>query len=96
MQNIRLQGSMMVDEGRLPPGLVQTLSQRVDAALPNDSTPTGYPRVFALRDAIPELSAELGYRNVIVTSSRAVWQVEVGTVQISVDMLCQPQTLEGI
>jgi hypothetical protein len=79
--------------------LVDTLTQRRNTSAATATDPggylgdglVGYPRVFDLADAIPELSLEMPIRKLLVASTVITLDVEHETAQVSISMLAQPQ-----
>ena len=105
--SLTLQGAMAVQNAALPVGLDAVLAQQVGtigsanytaapARITNyASLPDGYPSVFKLGAAIPELQNGMSLTTVFVHSASINWQVEQGMAEIAINMLCQPQVLMG-
>lgn len=97
MLTIRLAGTIRLEDYRLPADLVDHLAQRHGTAATLGQTnplPAGYPRVFRLEEAIPELVGGLEAASVFVAESSASWDVGDGMVNVQINMLCPPQRIE--
>jgi len=100
MMHIVLAGCLMLPEGVLPPTLVDDLTRRMgvgDSHLHDmGHLPAGFPAVFKLGDAIPELAGDLAITSVFVAGGQIAWAVEEQKAQITVQMRTQPQAWEDV
>jgi hypothetical protein len=95
MQHCRLGGTILLTEPALPTNFAEIMTQRVgEVSFPAvERLPAGYPRVFDLQEGCPELGDNLDLRHVFVAKAQAVWNVEQSSIQVSIDLMCQPQML---
>lgn len=91
LMQISLGGTILLQDGLLPKDLVQKLQHRVGVGGVSGDLPTGYPGVFALGDAIPELKGSIALTNVFVTRAIIQWSVERQAARVTVNMAAQPQ-----
>ena len=94
VMSIVLTGSIALDDGILPADIVETLQQRTGVtvgAVSQAELPDGYPVVFRLSDAIPELKKNLAISGVFVRQAQFTWNVEEQIAQVSIAMVTQPQ-----
>ena len=95
MLDISLSGAIPIEGPSLPDGLLSTLTQRVGYGdVVNNELPAGYPNIFRLSEAIPQIPDHMNLNGVYIARSRLSWQVENGIAQIDVNMRCQPQRIE--
>ena len=95
MMTISVGGSLQLPNGKLPDGIVEILQQRVGVgdslAIDIANLPNGYPYVFPLGEAIPEISNDLAMTGVFVTGGRVIWDIERQVAKIQLSMMTQPQ-----
>jgi hypothetical protein len=106
MMEINLSGSLILADGKLPAGLRERLCQRIGVDPPemdgyveianlDTSLPPGYPKVFRLKDAVPQVEGQLSTTCVFVAGGKVVWDVEKLTARISLTLFAQPQAWRG-
>lgn len=94
-----LSGSVRVIDNQLPTNLMQTLIQRTNMSPPApgpvvfNQLPTGYPRVFNLGDAIPEIARDMNLAHVFITGASFTWHVEEQMFDLNVQLMCPPQII---
>lgn len=93
MMAISLSGTMLLPGGELPQDLVEKLQQRVGVGSTGNGgdLPDGYPNVFSLGEAIPELKSSLSMTNVFVARAQVNWSVSRQSARVMVTMAAQPQ-----
>jgi len=94
VMDITLSGKLRVPTGLLPTDIIGTLQQRTGVTVSNNSLadlPEGYPVVFRLGDAIPELMGKLAISSVFVRRAQIQWDVEKLLADITIQMTTQPQ-----
>ena len=95
MMQIGISGSLLFQDGLLPPDLLGILQQRqgvtTDTSFDLASLPDGYPIVFKLGEAIPELANDLAMSVCFVSGGRVQWDVEKQVARIQLQLLTQPQ-----
>lgn len=101
MMDIGISGSIILDDGVLPPDLIAKMAMRLGtinmangSQMPNyDLLPVGYPSVFPLSLAVPELDGSVDVYRCFVSGGRAVWDVEQAVIHLDINLRSQPQTL---
>jgi hypothetical protein len=95
MLQLSLTGTTFFTDGLPPTGWLSKLVQRanMDSFVITNVVPAGWPRPFRMVEASPELGVGLPLVGLIITGGRVVWNVEEGTAEISIEMICQPQRL---
>jgi hypothetical protein len=93
-------GTLLLEDGKFPEGLLAKLAMRKGVSVDVEDLdigglPNGFPIVFRLHEAIPELEGNAEITDCVVQSARATWNVEKQSVGIEVSMLAQPQDWTG-
>jgi hypothetical protein len=107
MMEINISGSLVLPSGTLPEGLRERLVQRIGVDPPvmdgyteivNLATtlPPGYPKVFRLKDAIPQIDGQLSTTCVFVASGKVIWDIEKLSARVNLTLLAQPQAWRGV
>lgn len=95
MMQMVFSGVLRLEAGTLPADLVAKLSKRmgVTGGETGDiaDLPPGYPCVFKLGEAIPELAGSLTLNGVFVAGGRIMWDVEKNQARVQLSLLAQPQ-----
>ena len=91
IMSISLSGTIFLPDGVLTTDTINTLQQRIGVGTVTGDMPNGYPATFALGDAIPGLSGDLGITHVIVAGARINWSIEQRSARVNINMLAQPQ-----
>ena len=91
MMSLSLSGTLFLPDGVITTHMIETLQQRIGVGTVTGSMPVGYPATFALGEAIPGLSSELGITHVIVAGARLNWSVEQRSARVNINLLAQPQ-----
>jgi len=86
MVAINVQGMVFTNEDSLPAGLENSMTRIT-------SSPSGYPELFDMLDAIPEASGT-PYKECLITGASINWEVEKRLANVSIDIIAQPQELE--
>ncbi len=100
MMTIQLSGSLSLPEGPLPTDLIDKLTKRMgvgDGAVGDSGNlPDGFPCIFKLGEAIPELAGDIAMTSVFVAGGQIAWTVEKQIARITLRMRTQPQAWPGV
>ena len=96
--DIVLSGTLLLPTPAFPEGLEERVRMQSgseftfvnDLAGP-DGLPNGYPRPFALADAVPQLAGSVDLRNVVLERTSLDWRPGRRTVDVTLNMVAQPQ-----
>jgi hypothetical protein len=94
IMEIAVSGAIALESGTLPADIAGILQQRTGVTVNAQSLadlPAGYPVVFKLGQAIPELAGDLAISSVFVRRSSLSWNVEKQMAQVRINMVTQPQ-----
>ena len=101
LMEIGLSGTIMLEDGKLPDNIINTLAMRKGTGGDGESLdigklPAGFPIVFRLHEAIPELRSYAEITGCFVQMAKANWNVEKLSLTLDVSMLAQPQNWVGV
>src|ERR1035437_5003175 len=90
MMNISLSGSLSLPDGPLPTDLIEKLTKRMGvgdgAEGDSGNLPDGFPCIFKLGEAIPELAGDIAMTSVFVAGGQIAWAVEKQIARITLRM----------
>lgn len=101
LMEITLGGTLLLEDGKLPENFLANLAMRrgISADMEDfdiGGLPSGFPIVFRLHEAIPELAGNAEITGCFIQAARANWNVEKQTVGLEISMLAQPQDWTGV